>query len=252
MTNAESPGAAAYKGRSVRCLNFLFHERIEFLSSSPGVFLWLFYQEKYYFFLPYFKDEKARKKARGKQNQRREGSSGLGSNGAARGAESPADDCKCCHPHLVQHSEQRCYNTNHIASRDTSEPSCISRSSFVLFQKRAVKAENNATKLKQENALLQVQSSAVLKASCCCCCTSLSAVSSVLFSLPRALFPSQGSAEELQDGERSSEVGAVSKPGCGETERRHGPTEPPDCYHKLSVFDKVSCFQTLCWHHLRC
>ncbi|NXX57359.1 SDCG3 protein, partial [Scopus umbretta] len=26
-----------------------------------------------------------------------------------------------------------------------------------LFQKRAVKAENNATKLKQENALLQVQ-----------------------------------------------------------------------------------------------
>jgi len=50
MTNAESPGAAAYKGRSVRCLNFLFHERIEFLSSSPGVFLWLFYQEKYYFF----------------------------------------------------------------------------------------------------------------------------------------------------------------------------------------------------------
>lgn len=148
---------------------------------------------KVLFFLPYFKDEKARKKARGKQNQRREGSSGLGSNGAARGAESPADDCKCCHPHLVQHSEQRCYNTNHIASRDTSEPSSISRSSFVLFQKRAVKAENNATKLKQENALLQVQSSAVLKASrwllllhlaqCCEFCVVL--ITEGFISLPR-------------------------------------------------------------------
>ncbi|NXG58953.1 SDCG3 protein, partial [Hemiprocne comata] len=28
---------------------------------------------------------------------------------------------------------------------------------FILFQKRAVRAENSATKLKQENALLQVQ-----------------------------------------------------------------------------------------------
>lgn len=34
---------------------------------------------------------------------------------------------------------------------------------FILFQKRAVKAENNATKLKQENALLQV-GSCILKA----------------------------------------------------------------------------------------
>ena len=30
---------------------------------------------------------------------------------------------------------------------------------FILFQKRAVKAENSAAKLKQENALLQVRSS---------------------------------------------------------------------------------------------
>lgn len=53
------------------------------------------------------------------------------------------------------------------------------------------------------------------------------------------IFPSQGSAEELQGGERSVEVRAVGEPGCGEAERRGGLPEPSHGHRELAVCSEV-------------
>lgn len=53
------------------------------------------------------------------------------------------------------------------------------------------------------------------------------------------IFPSQGSAEELQGGERSAEVGAVGEPGCGEAERRGCLPEPSHGHCELAVCSEV-------------
>lgn len=53
---------------------------------------------------------------------------------------------------------------------------------------------------------------------------------------------SVGSAEELQDRERSAEVRPVGEPGRGETERGARPPEPAHGHHQLPLLHQVSGF----------
>uniref|UniRef100_A0A493TID5 Endosome-associated-trafficking regulator 1 n=1 Tax=Anas platyrhynchos platyrhynchos TaxID=8840 RepID=A0A493TID5_ANAPP len=75
------------------------------------------------------------------------------------------------HPHLIKHLEKEVLQHKltyfnfcaGIANSDVPQAACcvlrpaVVSVIFILFQKRALKAENSAAKLKQENALLQVQ-----------------------------------------------------------------------------------------------
>lgn len=81
------------------------------------------------------------------------------------------------HPHLIKHLEEEVLQHKltyfnfcaGIANSDVPQAACcvlrpaVVSVIFILFQKRALKAENSAAKLKQENALLQVRSSLSLR-----------------------------------------------------------------------------------------
>lgn len=81
------------------------------------------------------------------------------------------------HPHLIKHLEKEVLQHKltyfnfcaGIANSDVPQAACcvlrpaVVSVIFILFQKRALKAENSAAKLKQENALLQVRSSLSLR-----------------------------------------------------------------------------------------
>lgn len=82
-------------------------------------------------------------------------------------------------PHLIKHLEKEVLQRKPrvpyfnfcagIANSDVPQAACcvlrpaVLSVIFILFQKRALKAENSAAKLKQENALLQVRSSLSLR-----------------------------------------------------------------------------------------